>query len=80
MKAKMYTKTHCSYCQQAKLLMDMRGIEYSEVNIETDSSARDTLLTECQSIGVVPRTVPQIWLDDEYVGGYQELVAHLAGL
>jgi len=77
MKAKIYSKNNCTYCTQAKLLMDMRGIEYQEVNIDNDPSAKETLLTECAEIGVVPRTAPQIWLEDKYLGGFQELKAEL---
>ena len=34
---------------------------------------RRDLMEKCKEMGVVPRTVPQIWIDDAYVGGFQEL-------
>jgi len=34
---------------------------------------RDELMEKCEAINVIPRTVPQIWIDDEYIGGFQEL-------
>lgn len=77
MEAKIYTKTQCTFCVQAKTLMTIRNIKFEEINLETTEGARDQLLTECAEINVVPRTVPQIWLDGEYVGGFTELKAKL---
>jgi glutaredoxin 3 len=73
MKAKLYTKDSCTYCVQAKTLMNIRGIEYEERNMQTHPEIRNELMEKCEEIGVVPRTVPQIWIDDAYIGGFQEL-------
>jgi len=82
MQAEIYTKSNCSYCVRAKALLDQKGIGYDE-NIITDSVAesdlkpnqryvtRETLLEKAPNA----RTVPQIWLDGSYVGGYTELAA-----
>jgi glutaredoxin 3 len=77
MEAKIYTKTQCTFCVQAKTLMTIRNIKFEEINLETTDGAREQLLTECAAENVVPRTVPQIWLDGEYVGGFTELKARL---
>ena len=73
MKAKIYTKDNCTFCVQAKTLMNIRGIDYEELNMQKSPSMRAELMEECGKINIVPRTVPQIWIDDAYVGGFQEL-------
>lgn len=73
MNATIYTKDHCGFCIRAKRLMEETGIAYTEINIMEQAGARDQLLTECAKIEVVPKTVPQIWLNEEYVGGFTEL-------
>mgnify|MGYP003627328294 FL=1 len=73
MKAKIYTKDNCTFCVQAKTLMNIRGIEWEELNMQTSPKHRDELMEKCENMSVIPRTVPQIWIDDAYVGGFQEL-------
>jgi glutaredoxin 3 len=67
----MYTTTVCSFCMQAKRLLRERGISYDEINVETDPSLRDQMISRAAG----RRTVPQIFIDDAYVGGYVELRA-----
>ena len=68
MKAIVWSKNQCPYCVQAKALLESRGIEYEERNIENGWDREDLL-------AAVPgaRTVPQIFLDEELVGGFSEL-------
>jgi glutaredoxin 3 len=73
MKATIYTKDNCTFCVQAKTLMKIRGIDYEELNMQTQPTMRSELMEKCEKINVVPRTVPQIWIDDSYVGAFQEL-------
>ena len=73
MKATIYTKDNCTYCVQAKTLMKIRGREWEELNMQKVPTLRDQLMEKCEKINVSPRTVPQIWLDDTYVGGFTEL-------
>jgi glutaredoxin len=74
MKAIVWSKHHCPYCDQAKALLKMKGIEIEERNINTD-------WTKEQLLEAVPtaRTVPQIFLDDQYIGGFTELKKHFEG-
>lgn len=69
MKAIIWSKTPCPYCDQAKSLLTMKGIEYEERNITTGSWTKEQLLEAVPSA----RSVPQIFLDDELIGGYTEL-------
>ena len=73
MKAKIYTKDSCTFCVQAKTLMNIRGIEWEELNMQKNPENQVELMEKCEKINIVPRTVPQIWIDDDYVGGFQEL-------
>lgn len=72
MKAIVWSKNQCPFCDQAKGLLKMKGIEYEERNVSTD-------WTREQLLEAVPnaRTVPQIFIDDKLIGGFQELKAHL---
>ena len=69
----VYSKTVCPYCVQAKALLESRGIEYEERNINNGWDKEDLL-------AAVPgaRTVPQIFLDEELVGGFNELRKHFS--
>ena len=68
MKAIVWSKDQCPYCVQAKALLESRGIEYEERNINDGWDKEDLL-------AAVPtaRTLPQVFLDEELVGGFTEL-------
>lgn len=70
--AVVWTKNHCPYCEQAKALLNLQGITYEERRIGAGYS-RDDLLAAVPGA----RTVPQIFLDDQLIGGYTELKQHL---
>ena len=67
-KAIVWSKNQCPYCDQAKALLKSKGIEFQERNINNGWDREDLL-------AAVPtaRTVPQIFLGEEYVGGFTEL-------
>ena len=67
----MYTTTVCPFCMQAKRLLREHGIPYDEINVETDDGLRDEMISRAAG----RRTVPQIFIDNDYVGGYVELRA-----
>jgi len=71
MKAVVWSKNQCPYCDQAKALLKMKGVEFEERNINKD-------FTREQLMEAVPtaRTVPQIFLDDKLIGGFTELKKH----
>lgn len=74
MKAVVWSKDHCPYCVQAKKLLEMKGIDYEERNINNGWDREDLL-------AAVPgaRTVPQIFLDGQLIGGFTELRKHFEG-
>jgi glutaredoxin 3 len=73
-KAIVWSKENCPYCLQAKALLESKGIEFEERNVSKD-------WTREQLLEAVPtaRTLPQIFVDDAYVGGFTELRKHLQG-
>lgn len=68
MKAVVWSKYHCPFCDQAKALLTQKGIKFEEKKIGDGYSKEDLL-------EAVPnaRTVPQIFLDDKLIGGFTEL-------
>ena len=72
MKAIVWSKPNCGYCVKSKSLLKSKGIEYEEKNIADGHKIQDLL-------ALVPnaKTMPQIWLDEEHIGGYPELEKRL---
>lgn len=71
MKAILYTKPTCPFCQRAKALLAEKGIEYEDHDISSNPALRAEISA---SVGGY-RTVPMIFLDDEFIGGSSELQA-----
>jgi len=67
-KAVVWSKYHCPYCDQAKALLTQKGIEFEERKIG-DGYTKEELLEAVPSA----RTVPQIFIDEELIGGFTEL-------
>lgn len=72
MKAIVWSKYHCPYCDQAKALLKSKNIEFEERKIG-DGFTKEDLLEAVPGA----RTVPQIFLDNKLVGGFTELKQHL---
>ena len=73
MKALVYTKPMCGYCISAKNLLKSKGIEYEERYLDNQR-----VIKEFVEQHPTKRSMPQIWLDDEYVGGFRELQQKLS--
>lgn len=69
--AEIYTTGTCGYCVAAKNFLKSRGCDYSEVRIDRDP----VKLAEMLERSGGRRSVPQIFINGAYVGGYEELVA-----
>ena len=70
MKAIVWSNVGCSYCEQAKNLLKTKGIEVEERNIALGTWT----VQQLQEAVPGARTVPQIFIDDELVGGYTDLI------
>jgi glutaredoxin 3 len=66
----VYTTRICWYCDQAKRLLTQRSIAFQEVDVSEDARARVWLV---ETTG--QRTVPQIFIGDQPIGGYTDLAA-----
>ncbi len=66
----IYSTAICPYCVAAKNLLKQRGLEFTEIRIDQDLGKRDEMLARSQQ----RRTVPQIFVNGEHVGGYDDLV------
>ena len=69
-KVVIYSKTYCPYCDRAKSLLDLKGVSYEERNIENKPEEMKALM---EKTGM--RTVPQIFINDKLVGGFDDLNA-----
>jgi glutaredoxin len=68
MKAIIWSKYHCPFCDQAKSLLKTKGISFEERKIGDGWTKEDLL----ESVPTA-RTVPQIFIDDQLIGGFTEL-------
>jgi glutaredoxin 3 len=66
----MYTTQSCPFCVRAKRLLEARGIPFEEVDVGSDDALREEIM---QRTG--RRTVPQIFIDERSIGGFEELAA-----
>ncbi len=71
MKIEIYTKDHCPYCVKAKLLLDKKGLNYVEIDVGNDPVKREELMLKSEG----RRTVPQIFINDQPIGGCDDLYA-----
>ena len=71
-KYRIITADTCVYCDKAKKLMENFNIDYEEHNVSNND-----ILQDFKKQGF--KTVPQIWNDEEYIGGYTDLVKYVSG-
>ena len=70
-KVEIYTKMYCGYCHRAKRLLESKGVEFEEYDITLGGPKRTEMLARKPDA----RTVPQIFIDDAHVGGYDDMAA-----
>lgn len=67
----IYSKTICPYCVQAKILLKMKKADFEEIKVDENPEQFDEMLKKSNG----RRTVPQIFIGDEHVGGFDDLKA-----
>jgi glutaredoxin 3 len=78
MKAKIYTMSGCPWCVRAKQILQTKNYQVEEVVLVRGTPEADVIKQEIQAkTGVVVRTLPQIFLGEEYVGGCTDLAKKL---
>ncbi|MEY3746680.1 MAG: hypothetical protein RL194_139 [Pseudomonadota bacterium] len=71
----MYTTAYCPYCLNAERLLASKGVEVSKIRVDLDPELRVAMMEKTGR-----RTVPQIYIDERHIGGFDELRAlDLAG-
>ena len=68
---KVYTKDYCPYCVRAKNLLNAKGLKFTEIDITHDAN----LQNECFSKANGQKTVPQIFIGNTHIGGFDSLNA-----
>jgi glutaredoxin 3 len=66
----IYTTNICPYCLMAKRLLDKKGVSYTEINVDSQLGSREEMMRKTKR-----RTVPQIYIGDVHVGGFDDLYA-----
>ena len=67
----IYSTTVCPYCVRAKQLLERKGVEYKEINLSKEApEVRIELMQRTNH-----RTVPPIFIDDQFIGGFDQLYA-----
>ena len=72
MKAIVISKTNCGYCTRVKNLLNLKDVEYTELKYTQDISLEEIEEKVRTHIGESRLTFPQVFIDDEYIGGYTE--------
>lgn len=70
MNIELYSSRWCGFCMRAKMLLDSKGVEYNEIDVDQDSALRAQMMQRSGR-----RTVPQIFIDEVHVGGCDDLYA-----
>ena len=65
----MYSGPMCNFCDAAKRLFSRNNLEYKEIDISSKDGLRDEMIKKANG----RRTIPQIFFDEDHIGGYQEL-------
>ncbi len=75
MTIQIYSKPNCTYCDKAKSLVKKLGMTYEEKIFGKDFQTPEELY---EAVGKQVRTMPQIKIDGELIGGYNQLVEYFA--
>ena len=70
-KVEMYTTMWCGYCARARSLLQRKGVDFADIDVEADTSKRTEMVQRAGG----RTTVPQIFIDGVHVWGSDELVA-----
>lgn len=69
----IYSKDYCPYCKAAKQLLNAHGIEFVEYDVQYNDAKRQEMIERSGRL-----TVPQIFFDDQHIGGHSDLLQHFS--
>ena len=72
---KLYSKQNCTQCDQAKVLLQMKNVDFKKLQLDQDFSLEDI-----KTLAPTARTFPVIFKDSELLGGLKDLKEYLNGL
>ena len=64
----MYSTRFCPYCIRARMLLDSKQVEYTDISVDSKPDLRREMMQRSGR-----RTVPQIWVGEQHVGGFDDL-------
>jgi glutaredoxin 3 len=67
----MYTTAWCPYCSRARELLEKKGVDYAEISLDEEPGRRAEMIQRAHG----GRTVPQIFINGEHIGGCDDMVA-----
>ena|SRR5271165_3919060 len=70
-KIEIYTTTYCPFCDRAKALLKRKGASYQEIDVTADTDLRIAMMERAGG----RKSVPEIFIDGELVGGFEQLKA-----
>ena len=66
----IYTGHRCAYCNAAKRMLDSKGVKYIEINIHDDPEKSEEMVARTKR-----QSVPQIFIDNRHIGGFDDMAA-----
>ncbi len=70
-KVEIYTTPTCPYCMRAKALLKSKNVDFTEYNVITDPKVKTEMIKRAEGA----RSVPQIFINNEHIGGCDDLMA-----
>lgn len=70
-KIEIYTTPYCPFCVRAKALLERKAVQYEETDVSSDTTLRTAMMERAEG----RRTVPQIFINDQAIGGCDDLYA-----
>lgn len=67
----VYSGPNCPYCQRAKLLLQKKGVAFTEIDVKADPARQEEMMARSQG----RRTIPQIFINGQHIGGCDDLYA-----
>ena len=72
-RAIVWSKNNCIYCSKAKAVLDQKGIDYEERNVEGPDWTPEQFF---EAVPPGTRTFPQIYIDEKYIGSYDNMMSY----